>query len=46
MSAAEFGRLIGLRNNGNFASLVEADHTPAERHMNPKNHAVPIFCHR
>ncbi|WP_334063341.1 TniQ family protein [Limimaricola cinnabarinus] len=36
MSAAEFGRTVGLRDRGNFASLIEAGHTPAEIHINPK----------
>ena len=36
MSAAEFGRGIGLRNYGNFISLIEAGHTPAFRETNPK----------
>ena len=29
MSAAEFGRMVGLRNNGYFLALAEAGHTPS-----------------
>ncbi|MFZ7091495.1 TniQ family protein [Primorskyibacter sp. 2E233] len=36
MSAAEFGRSVGLRDHGYFISLIEAGHTPAVRHTNPK----------
>lgn len=36
MSAAEFGRTVGLRDNGHFTALIEAGHTPSERHVNPK----------
>jgi hypothetical protein len=36
MSAAEFGRMIGLRDHGDFTALIEAGHTPAERQVNPK----------
>ncbi|WP_164512403.1 TniQ family protein [Oceaniglobus ichthyenteri] len=36
MSAAEFGRSVGLRDHGNFISLIEAGHTPAVRQTNPK----------
>ncbi|SHJ58344.1 TniQ protein [Palleronia salina] len=36
MSAAEFGRTVGLRNHRNFTALIEAGHTPAEKHINPK----------
>jgi hypothetical protein len=36
MSAAEFGRSVGLRDHGSFISLIEAGHTPAVRHTNPK----------
>lgn len=36
MSAAKFGRSVGLRGNGNFVDLIEAGHTPAQRILNPK----------
>lgn len=36
MSAAEFGRQVGLRDHGDFVALIEAGHTPAERHTHPK----------
>lgn len=36
MSVAEFGRFVGLRDRGNFISLIEAGHTPAARHTTPK----------
>lgn len=36
MSAAEFGPSVGLRDHGNFISLIEAGHTPAVRHTNPE----------
>ena len=36
MSAAAFGRSVGLRNNGTFLALVEAGLTPAQRIVNPK----------
>lgn len=38
MSAAEFGRSIGLRDHSNFTALIEAGHTSAEKHTNPKTH--------
>ncbi len=34
MSAACFGRSVGLRDNGYFLALIEAGHTPATPHMN------------
>jgi hypothetical protein len=36
MSAAEFGRAIGLRHNGNVIALIEAGHSPAKIHFNSK----------
>ena len=36
MSAAEFGRSIGLRDRGNFIALIEAGHTPATQYTNPR----------
>lgn len=36
MSAAEFGRLVGLRDDGQFIALVKAGHTPAEKHIHPR----------
>lgn len=36
MSAAEFGRQVGLRDHGAFVALIEAGYTPAERHTHPK----------
>ncbi|MEJ1992671.1 MAG: TniQ family protein [Maritimibacter sp.] len=36
LSAAEFGRSVGLRAHGYFVSLIEAGHTPAERRLNPR----------
>lgn len=36
MSAAEFGRSVGLRDNGNFIALIEAGHMPAVQCTNPK----------
>jgi hypothetical protein len=34
--AAEFGRSIGLRDNGNFLALIEAGHVPARQVLNLK----------
>ena len=36
MSAAEFGRTVGLRDNGNFIALIEAGHMPAVQCTNPR----------
>ena len=36
MSAAEFGRSVGLRDHGNFTALIRAGHSPATWHTNPK----------
>mgnify|MGYP003668569135 CR=1 FL=1 len=36
MSAAEFGRSIGLRDHGNFTALIEAGYTPAQAYHSPK----------
>lgn len=36
ISAAEFGRSVGLRDYGNFIALVEAGQTPAEKILNPR----------
>lgn len=36
MSAAEFGRSIGLRDRGNFIALIEAGHTSATQYTNPR----------
>lgn len=36
MSAAEFGRSVGLRDNGCFVALIEAGHTSAVHCLNPK----------
>lgn len=36
MSAAEFGRSVGLRDHGYFISLIEAGHTPAAQQTNPR----------
>ncbi|KMK67168.1 hypothetical protein IMCC21224_112032 [Puniceibacterium sp. IMCC21224] len=36
MSAAEFGRSVGLRDNGCFIALVEAGHTSAVQCSNPR----------
>ena len=40
MSAAEFGRSVGLRDNGQFIALVEAGHTPAMQCTNPRTGRV------
>ena len=34
--AAEFGRSVGLRDNGNFLALIEAGHVPARQVLNVK----------
>jgi hypothetical protein len=34
-SAAAFGRTIGLRDNGNFTALLEADHVSAKARLHP-----------
>ena len=36
MSAAEFGRSVGLRDHGGFIALIEAGHVSAIRQKNPK----------
>lgn len=36
LSAAEFGRTVGLRSKGHFLALVEAGHTPATEVLHPK----------
>ena len=36
MSAAEFGRSIGLRDHGNFTALIEAGYTPASAYLSPE----------
>ena len=36
MSAAEFGRTVGLRDNGNFIALIEAGHIHAVQCTNPR----------
>lgn len=36
MSAAEFGRSIGLRGEGTLAAMIEADQFTAQRVLNPK----------
>ncbi len=43
MSAAEFGRSVGLRDHGNFISLIEAGHTPAVRYMNPETRRLQYW---
>lgn len=40
ISAAEFGRSIGLRDHGNFIALVEAGQTTAERILNPRTNRL------
>lgn len=40
MSAAEFGRSVGLRDNGNFIALIEAGYMPAVQCTNPKTGRV------
>ncbi|KUF08670.1 hypothetical protein [Pseudoponticoccus marisrubri] len=36
MSAAKFGRSVGLRDHGGFIALIEAGHVSAIRQKNPK----------
>jgi hypothetical protein len=40
ISAAEFGRTVGLRDHGYFIALVEAGQTPALQHMHPRTKRV------
>ena len=40
ISAAEFGRTVGLRDHGNFIALVKAGQTPALQHMRPRTKRV------
>ena len=40
ISAAEFGRSIGLRDHGNFIALVDAGQTTAESILNPRTNRV------
>jgi hypothetical protein len=36
MSAAEFGRSVGLRDGGHFIAMIDAGYTPAMTCVNPK----------
>lgn len=40
ISAAVFGRSVGLRDGGNFQKLIEAGHVPARAFRNPKTHTL------
>ncbi len=39
ISAAAFGRSVGLRDGGHFQKLIEAGHVSARAFRNPKTHA-------
>lgn len=40
ISAAEFGRTVGLRDHGSFIALVKAGQTPSLQHMHPRTKRV------
>lgn len=40
ISAAEFGRSVGLRDGGYLQALVEVGHVPAQQVQNPKTKAM------
>lgn len=40
ISAAKFGRSVGLRDHGKFLALIEAGHTPAMTSVDPKTGRV------
>ncbi|MHA3980094.1 TniQ family protein [Halovulum sp. GXIMD14794] len=43
MSAAVFGRKIGMRNNNRFSRLVEAGHTPGRWMRHPKTNVRSLY---
>jgi hypothetical protein len=43
ITAAAFGRQVGMRNSGFFLAFVAAGHTPATRRMNFKTHKEHCF---
>ncbi len=46
MSAAAFGRSVGLRDDGNFIALIEAGQTSATLHTNSKDGTASILPQR
>lgn len=40
ISAAAFGRSVGLRDGGHFQKLIEAGQVPAQKVKNPKTHTL------
>jgi hypothetical protein len=43
VSAAAFGRSIGLRDHGGFLALIEAGHTPAQQALNTKTRRLQYW---
>ena len=43
ISAAEFGRSVGLRDLGKFLALIEAGHVPATKSRNPRTGRMQYF---